>query len=326
MTDSNVIRSTITKQPEPTKFSNLESKASSKDGGYGRKSGKKRRVKKVAKDMYQVVTDKVIAALEKGVKPWVCPWDRTGDYSMLPVNFKTKSVYSGINILLLWSETAEKGFSSPFWLTFKQAQELGGNVIKGQKGTTIIYYKMWEKENEEGEKESIPMLKTFVVFNLDQIENIDKPIFEMTSQREEKEFTVLEHVEEAIDKTGVTIVHSGARAFYSPSADQITLPEKTRFHSSSDYYATAFHELVHATGHGSRLNRDLKNSFGSKDYAFEELVAELGAAFCCADFGVVGDVQHESYVAGWLSKLNDDKRFIFKAASLASKAHQYLVS
>ncbi|CAH1538282.1 DNA primase TraC [Vibrio jasicida] len=326
MTDSNVIRSTITKQPKPTKFSNLESKAASKDGGCGRKISKKRRVKKVAKDMYQVVTDKVIAALEKGVKPWVCPWDRTGDYSMFPVNFKTKSVYSGINILLLWSETAEKGFSSPFWLTFKQAQELGGNVIKGQKGTTIIYYKMWEKENEEGEKESIPMLKTFVVFNLDQIENIDKPTFEMTSQREEKEFTVLEHVEEAIDKTGVTIVYSGARAFYSPSADQITLPEKTRFHSSSDYYATAFHELVHSTGHGSRLNRDLKNSFGSKDYAFEELVAELGAAFCCADFGVVGDVQHESYVAGWLSKLYDDKRFIFKAASLASKAHQYLVS
>ena len=326
MTHSTAIHSTITNQQQATKFSNLESKASSKNEmGKGRIASKKRKVVKVAKDIHQIVTDRVIAALENGVKPWACPWDRTNECSMLPMNFKTKSTYSGINILLLWSETVEKGFSSPYWLTFKQATELGGNVIKGQKGTAIVYYKTWEKENEDGEKELIPMLKTFVVFNLDQIENIEKPAVSVNETRTKHDFEVLEHVEDAIAKTNITIKHCGVRAFYSPSHDQITMPEKDRFQSSSDYYATTWHEIVHATGHRSRLDRNLKNSFGSKDYAFEELVAELGAAFCCADLGIVGDVQHESYIAGWLEKLNSDKKFIFKAASLASKAHQYLI-
>ncbi len=327
MTYSHAIHSTISNQPKATKLSNLESQATAKNEmGKARKASKKRKAVKVAKDIHQIVTDRVIAALESGVKPWACPWDRTNECSMLPMNFKTKSTYSGINILLLWSETVEKGFSSPYWLTYKQAAELGGNVIKGQKGTAIVYYKMWEKENEDGEKETIPMLKTFVVFNLDQIENIEKPAVSVNETRTKHDFEVLEHVEDAIAKTNITIKHCGVRAFYSSSHDQITMPEKDRFQSSSDYYATAWHELVHATGHSSRLDRNLKNSFGSKDYAFEELVAELGAAFCCADLGITGEVQHESYIAGWLSKLNSDKKFIFKAASLASKAHQFLIN
>lgn len=185
---------------------------------------------------------------------------------------------------------------------------------------------MWEKEDDDGEKEVIPMLKTFTVFNLDQIEGIEKPVVSVSDTRTKHDVEVLWHVEEAISKTTITIQHGGVRAFYSPSCDLVTLPEKDRFQSSSDYYATAWHELVHATGHKSRLDRDLNNGFGSKDYAFEELVAELGAAFCCADLGITGEVQHESYIASWLEQLSSDKKFIFKAASLASKAHQFLLA
>ncbi|AZL83568.1 DUF1738 domain-containing protein (plasmid) [Aliivibrio salmonicida] len=326
MTYSTAINSTITKETEATNVSSFEQSDSSKNEmGKKRKISRKRAVVRVSKDIYQMVTDRIIAALENGVKPWACPWDRTNECSMLPMNFKTKTNYSGVNILLLWSETVEKGFTSPYWLTYKQANELGGNVIKGQKGTTIVYYKSWEKENEDGKIETIPMLKTFTVFNIDQVDNIEKPVAMVKESREKNEFVTLNHVENAIKNTNMTINHCGVRAFYSPAHDEITLPMVDRFNSSYDYYATAWHELVHSTGHKTRLDRDLKNGFGSKDYAFEELIAELGAEFCCADLGIVGDVQHESYIASWLERLNNDKKFIFKAASQASKAHQWLL-
>ncbi|TLS77203.1 ArdC family protein [Photobacterium damselae] len=325
MTYSAANHSTISNQLEATSVSPLEQSGSNKNESSKSKRKGKKRVAKVTKDMYQIVTDRIIAALENGVKPWACPWDKTQQCDMLPVNFKTKAQYSGVNILLLWSETVEKGYSSPYWLTYKQAAELGGNVIKGQKGTTIIYYKLWEKENEDGTEEKIPMLKSFSVFNLDQIENIEKPAVTVNEERtKHSDFAVMANVEETIQKTGAIINHLGVRAFYSPSQDSITMPQQDRFQSSSDYYATLLHELTHWTAHKSRLDRNLKGKFGSKDYAFEELVAELGAAFCCADLGVFGDIQHESYIASWLTALQNDKKYIFKAASLASKAHQFL--
>ncbi|XPP93243.1 ArdC family protein (plasmid) [Photobacterium leiognathi subsp. mandapamensis] len=326
MTYSAANHSTITNQFEATNVSPLEQSGSNKNEPSKSKRKGKKRVAKVTKDMYQIVTDRIISALENGVKPWACPWDKTQQCDMLPVNFKTKAQYSGVNILLLWSETVEKGYSSPYWLTYKQAAELGGNVIKGQKGTAIIYYKLWEKKNEEGEEEKIPMLKSFTVFNLDQIENIEKPAVTVNEERiKNNELEIMPHVDNAILNTGAVINHLGVRAFYSPSQDTITMPTHDRFQSSSDYYATLLHELTHWTAHKSRLDRNLKGNFGSKDYAFEELVAELGAAFCCADLGVFGDVQHESYIASWLKALNNDKKYIFKAASLASKAHKFLI-
>ena len=324
MTYSPTINTTITAQQTTTKGVALRTQGSSKNESSKRKS--KKRVAKVAKDMYQIVTDRIIAALENGVKPWACPWDRTQQCDMLPMNFKTKAQYSGVNILLLWSEIVEKGYSSPYWLTYKQAAELGGNVIKGQKGTAIIYYTLWEKRNEQGEDEKIPMLKSFTVFNLDQIENIEKPVMAVKEERiKNNEFDLMPHVDNAILATGAVINHVGVRAFYAPSQDSITMPTQDRFTSSSDYYATLWHELTHWTAHKSRLDRKLTGSFGTRDYAFEELVAELGAAFCCADLGVFGEIQHDSYIASWLNALNNDKKYIFKAASLASKAHQYLL-
>ncbi|EEZ39244.1 ArdC family protein [Photobacterium damselae] len=275
--------------------------------------------------MYQLVTDRVIAALEQGVKPWSCPWERSNQSTMLPMNLKTGARYTGINVLLLWSSAAERGFTSPYWLTYKQAQELGGNVVKGQKGTTIVFYTLWEKEDGDGKLDRIPMLKTFTVFNLDQLENIDKPDLISEPTYTKNEFNLLPHVEAAIEKTHAQIEYRGSRAFYSLGDDKIVIPNRDRFHSQSDLYATIWHELVHFTGHPSRLDRNIMNQFGSKDYAVEELVAELGAAFCCADLGIIGEAQHESYIASWLHRLRNDKRFIFKAASLASKAHQFLL-
>ena len=214
MTYSNTINSTITKETAAIKARAGSSKS---EMVKKRKTTKKRAVVKVAKDIYQMVTDRIIAALESGVKPWACPWDRTNECSMLPMNFKTKANYSGVNILLLWSETVMKGFSSPYWLTYNQAVELGGNVIKGQKGTAIIYYKNWEKENDDGKTEIIPMLKTFTVFNLDQVEGIEKPAVTVAEVREKNEFVTLDHVVEAINATGIKINHCGIRAFYSGS-------------------------------------------------------------------------------------------------------------
>lgn len=270
------------------------------------------------KDFYQEVTNKIITALEQGVKPWVCPWDSS---SALPASLFTGNTYSGINILLLWSAMFEKGFNSSNWITYKQVRELGGNVRKGETGTTITFYKPWKKISDDGEEEIIPLLKTFTVFNFEQTENLPEPNTTTISN----DIKRVEHIENAIQSTGIDIEHRSSKAFYSPQHDVVNLPKFELFKTADDYYSTAWHELVHATGHKSRLDRKIKNRFGDKDYAFEELVAELGSAFCCASLGINGEVQHESYIASWLEKLRGDKRYIFKAASQAAKAHQLLL-
>ncbi|MGL6316644.1 ArdC family protein [Vibrio sp. WXL103] len=272
-------------------------------------------------DFYQEITNAVIEALKAGVKPWKCPWDRT-NASGLPVNASTHNHYNGMNIMLLWMSAAMRGFSSEFWLTFKQAKALKGQVRKGEKGTKIFYYQMVEKKGATDEKDVYPMLKTYTVFNLDQVDGID---FDSSTTEQPRTILQDEEIERFIADTHADIVYGGQKAFYRPSTDSIVLPARERFHSQADMYATAMHELVHWTGHKSRLERDLKGQFGTKDYAFEELIAELGACFLMADLGLSGDVQHESYIANWLQALENDKRYIFKAAAFASKAHQYLV-
>ncbi|HDY8011515.1 TPA: ArdC family protein [Vibrio vulnificus] len=279
---------------------------------------------KSSTDFYQTITNQIIQALEAGIKPWVCPWDRT-QATGLPINASTHQPYQGMNIMLLWMSAAERNFSSPYWLTFKQAKELGGKVRKGEKGTTIFFYTLVKKKEIESEKEEVyPMLKTYTVFNLDQID-------ELSLKQEERqtpchEIERLDDVEAFIEATQAELIYGGQKAFFRPSADIVVIPDRARFHSTADLYATIMHELTHWSGHKSRLDREMKGEFGSKDYAQEELVAELGSAFLMATFGVVGEVQHESYIASWLEALKNDKRYIFKAAAQASKAHQYLLS
>lgn len=193
---------------------------------------------------------------------------------------------------------------------------------KGERGTMAIFYKTLEKEAEDGEIEKIPMLKTFTVFNVEQIDGL-APTEEDTAEPVSG-FDPLTHVEALFQRTGANITERGQQAFFCPATDEIWLPERHLFADAANFYATGLHELTHWSGGKSRLNREMKGRFGTKGYAFEELVAELGSAFLMADLGVTGEVQHESYIASWLKSLKDDKRYIFKAAAAASKAHKYL--
>lgn len=276
------------------------------------------------RDLYAEVTDKILAALELGIAPWSCPWDRTGE-NTLPINESTGAFYQGINIPILWMAQHERGFTSARWMTYKQAGEKGGQVRKGEKGTSIIFYKTLEKDSGEvdattGEavKNFVPMLRGFTVFNLDQIDGIDAPLPVATGDG----FDAIAIGEAVMQASGVPIHHGGARAYYMPGVDSITLPDRVRFEKAEDYYATALHELTHATKHEHRCDRKRYEHENSKvSYAFEELVAELGSAFLMAALGISGEVrEHADYLDSWLTLLRQDKRAIFKAAAQAQKA------
>ncbi|WP_054177109.1 ArdC family protein [Citrobacter sp. CtB7.12] len=278
-------------------------------------------------DIYQTVTDSIIKALESGVKPWQCPWKRNGLVSGIPSNYTTHEAYSGINIMLLWFSAAEQGFKDSRWMTYNQAKSTGAQVRKGERGTMAVFYKTLEKEREDGEKDYIPMLKHFIVFNAEQIDGLPHDGSDaQPEQPAEETFKPFTRAEALLERSGAKITERGQQAFFRPATDEIYLPERHLFSRAEDFYATGLHELVHWSGHPSRLNRDMKGRFGSEGYAAEELVAELGSAFLMADLGINGDVQHENYIASWLIKLRNDKRYIFRAASAASKAHRYLMA
>lgn len=277
---------------------------------------------KTRTDIYQTVTDNIIAALEAGVKPWACPWQRVAGMSGLPSNYATQVAYNGMNIILLWCSASKQGFSDSRWMTYKQALAAGGQVRKGEHGTAAIFYTTLEKESDAGEVEQIPMLKSFTVFNIQQIDGL--PLTTETASPEAT-FDPLPQGENLFRKSGANIIEKGQNAFFSPSTDEVWLPERHLFSDVANFYATGLHELVHWSGGKKRLGREMKGRFGSEDYAFEELIAELGSAFLMADLGIVGEVQHESYIASWLKALKNDKRYIFKAVSAASKAHRYLM-
>lgn len=242
--------------------------------------------------------------------------------SGLPSNYATGMGYSGMNIMLLWCSASEQGFCDSRWMTYKQAQAVGGQVRKGEHGTTAIFYTILEKENEDGEIDQIPMLKTFNVFNVEQIDGL--PLTTETISPEAT-FDPLPQAENLFRKSGANIIEKGQNSFFSPSTDEVWLPERHLFADAANFYATGLHELAHWSGGKKRLSREMKGQFGSEDYAFEELIAELGSAFLMADLGIVGEVQHESYIASWLKALKNDKQYIFKAVSAASKAHRYLM-
>jgi antirestriction protein ArdC len=194
-------------------------------------------------------------------------------------------------------------------------------VRKGEKGTRIVFYSPVSKENKQtGEKENYNVLKGYTVFNASQVEGLDI----VYVQPEEGEFTPNQLAEQRIVKTGAMISHGSDAAFFMPSQDRIQLPHKSAFDCESSYYATAFHELTHWTGAESRLDRNLKGRFGNPEYAFEESVAEMGAAFLCADYGIQGELRHAGYIQSWLKALKDDSKAIFKASALAQKAADYI--
>ncbi|MBQ4840163.1 ArdC family protein [Pseudoalteromonas luteoviolacea] len=289
-------------------------------------------------DIQQAVTDSIIAKIEAGdVLPWQCPWTKTGEQP-IPYNWLTKQFYSGINILILWIRAMECGYSTNSWLTFKQAQQLGGKVRKGEKAVQCIFVKPIEVEDENSErgtddngKKIILCRKAFSLFNVEQVEGLENlPVDPEQPEYDETEsVAAINRVAEVYcANTGVEIRHGGDKAYYSPALDIIKLP--TTFHDGGGYAATLAHELIHSTGHKARFDRFDQQAEAFKGfkeaYAFEELIAELGAAFACAELGVQGQhEQHASYLDSWLRVLKNDKTFIFKAAAAASKAHSYLM-
>ncbi len=283
--------------------------------------------------LYTEITDKIIAELEAGRVPWVQPWGTAAAKTpvAMPRNASTQRRYSGINVLILWGAAIECGFTGQSWLTFRQALGLGGNVRKGERGTTVVYADRFTPEDERrraketGEEPgAIPFLKRFTVFNTNQCEGLSEEIAAVAPPPPPG--LIEPQVEALIAATGADFRIGGARAFYSPTHDFVQVPPPQAYFEPINWHRTACHELSHWSGSGSRLGRDLSGSFGSKAYAREELVAEMAGAFICASLGIVPTVRHADYIGSWLDVLREDDRAVVRAASAASKAADYLLA
>jgi antirestriction protein ArdC len=270
-------------------------------------------------NIYEEITQSIITELENGCAPWVKPWNAPNGSDK---NVISQKPYRGINRLLLAMLSGIKGYNVPVWATYKQWDSLGGQVRKGEKAAKIIYWNQAQTVNPEGEQKSYAFAKAYFVFNVSQVEGIDiVPSADTVSDHQK-----IDNCEKTISATGAKIVHGGDTACFIPSVDLIKMPELGTFSSPEHYYATAFHELTHWTSEKSRCDRDLsKGRFGNADYAFEELVAELGAAFMCQNHGIKGDLRHAGYIQSWLKCLKNDSKAIFKASGLAQAATDYLM-
>jgi antirestriction protein ArdC len=283
--------------------------------------------------LYQEITDKIIAELEAGRAPWVQPWGTAAARAPLglPRNACTQRCYSGINVLILWGAVIEHGFAGQSWLTFRQALSLGGHVRKGERGTTVVYADRFTPDDERrraaetGEEAmAIPFLKRFTVFNTAQCEGLPDAMMAMAPPVETD--LVLPQAEALIRATAVDFRIGGERAYYDPRHDFVQVPPPQAYFEPINWHRTALHEIGHASGHSSRLNRDMSGSFGSKKYAFEELIAEISAAYLCASLNITPTVRHADYIGSWLDVLREDNRAIVRAASAASKAADYILA
>jgi antirestriction protein ArdC len=285
-------------------------------------------------DVYTRVTRKIIADLERGALTWLQPWQAghpAGSVSR-PLRANGKP-YRGVNVLMLWAAAMERGYCCPIWLTYKQARELGGQVRKGETGSLVVYAATFTRtetgEDGEARDVDIPFMKGYTVFNAEQVDGLPGHFYAPPAPVRH-EMARLEAVERFFAATPAAIHHGGDMAFYHPANDAIQMPPFPAFRDPESYYATLAHEMTHWTRHPSRLNRDFgRQRFGDAGYAMEELVAEIGAAFLCADLGITPETRedHAAYIASWLKVLKEDKRAIFTAASHAQRAvdhlHQY---
>ncbi len=284
-------------------------------------------------NVYESVTARIVALLEQGVRPWFRPWNGTHPAGSVSRPLRSNyEPYSGINVLVLWLEAEAKGYSSPLWVTFRQCQELGGHVKKGEHGSRVVYASRFKKteegENGEAVEREIPFLKTYTVFSVEQTEGLPSHFYAEEGEPL-PESARIARAEEFVAQTKADIRHGGSRAFYSQATDHVQLPNFASFHSGEAYAVTAFHELGHWTRHPSRLNRDFgQKGFGDPAYALEELVCELASCYLAADLQIEAEPaeQHAAYIGNWLKALKDDSRSIFRAASYASRAVDYLWS
>jgi antirestriction protein ArdC len=281
--------------------------------------------------LYEEITSKIIAELEAGRLPWVQPWGSTGVSAPLgiPKNAATGRNYSGINVLILWGAVVQHGYAVQSWLTFRQALRLSGNVRKGERGTTVVYADRFVPDDErrraynEGEPpRSIPFLKRFTVFNVEQCESLPEDIG--MGAPPVATHLILPQVEELIRATGADMRIGGDKAYYDVAGDFIRVPPPEAFFEPINWHRTILHEGLHRVG--SQLGRDLSGAFGSKKYAYEKIVCELSTSFVCAALGIVPTVRHADYIGSWCEILEEDNRAIVRAASAASKAADYLLS
>lgn len=283
-------------------------------------------------DVYQRVTDSIVAELEKGVQPWFKPWNAEHAAGRITRPLRANGIpYRGINVIMLWASAVEQGFSAPLWLTYKQAQEIGGQVRKGAKGSLVVYANTItrsetdEATGEEQERD-IPFMKGYTVFNAEQVDGLPAHFYAVQAPALDP-VARIERAEAFFAATGADIRHGGNQAYYAAGADRVQMPPFEAFRDAESYYATLAHELTHWTKHPKRLDRDFgRKKWGDEGYAMEELVAELGAAFLAADLDLAAAprADHASYIACWLKVLKDDRRAIFSAAAHAQRAADYL--
>ena len=283
------------------------------------------------KDVYTRVTDRIISDLEQGIRTWMKPWsvEHAAGKIRRPLRHNG-TPYRGMNILLLWGAAMEKGYSAPHWMTYKQALEFDAHVRKGEESSLVVYANSFTRTetNDKGEdvEREIPFLKGYAVFNAEQIEGLPAHYY----AKPENPLPLSERIESAerfMTATGAAIYHGGDRAFYAPGRDIVQMPPFEAFRDKESYYATALHELTHWTRHKDRLDRSFdQKRFGDHGYAREELVAELGSAFLCADLGITPEVRddHAAYLGSWLKALQEDNRAIFSAAAHAQRAADFL--
>jgi antirestriction protein ArdC len=284
-------------------------------------------------DIYARITDKIVADLESGVRPWVKPWNAANTTGRITRPLRHNGLpYQGINTLLLWSEAVSRGFVSPTWMTFKQSIELGGHVRKGETGATVVYASRFTKTQTDAKGEEvergIPFLKAYTVFCADQIDGLDEHYYRASPPAPDPVERIA-HADAFFANTGAVIRHGGNQACFNPGLDIVQMPAFESFRDVPSYYATLGHELTHWTGAKNRLDRDLARYHKDRaSRAHEELIADLGGCFLAADLGIVPELEprpdHASYLASWLTILKSEKRFIFAAAAHAQRAVRYL--
>ena len=284
-------------------------------------------------DIRQTITDKIIAMLEKGGNEFRARWTAAAKRGF-PTNGKTGAAYQGVNVLILWDEAIERGYASNVWMTYKQAEGMGANVRKGEKGTMACFFEMKPRkageadqgDGEEGRKPGFfPMCKAFWLFNVAQIDGLPESF--AVPVEPANEFNPIEEAERLLAASGIPTRHGFDKAFYSPATDTICLPDRERFTSPEAYYATRAHEAIHATGSKNRLNRQFGKRFGDDAYAVEELIAEIGAAMVVGHLGFVDATieGHAAYLESWLKVLKNDKTAIFTASKQAGLAFDFII-
>lgn len=281
-------------------------------------------------NIYQVVTDRILAQMEQGIIPWHKPWTTLGEGGA--INYVTRRPYSFLNQMLL-------GLSGE-WLTFKQAKSCGGNIKQGEKASVVVYYQMVEKKeiNDKGEEEikSYPVLKYYHVFHISQCEGIESKMqtedADTTLQPQEKAENIIFGYVSRKDAPKYINNQPSDQAYYQPSTDTVVVPMLSQYNNVNEYYSTNFHELIHSTGHKSRLDRlttGKASAFGGEDYSREELVAEIGSAMLCNLAGIDCDKAFKNsvaYIQGWSKHLAHDPKAIVIASAKAEKAAKYILN